>query len=990
MLSLAKLGPGGVDYLERMVARGVEEYYTLGKEAPGQWLGHSAALLGLDGEVNVQAFRRVLLHAHPDDGAMLTDGKSSPKVPGFDATFCAPKSVSLLFALGPPEASNEVRNAHDVALRSAFDVLQSLARGRRDRNGVRLVEGQGLVGAAYRHRTSRAAEPHLHTHVVIPNLVYAAEDRRWSALDARPLYQWCKPVGYLYNAQLRYELTSRLGVQWSPVTMGMAEMQGFSRPLLRAFSTRRREIETNLEATGRSGAKAAQKAAYATRRPKDETIDSAELLRSWRAKANELGLDDNAIRQLVRDGRRPSVPMLGTPEADALYTCLARPEGLTAKRSTFDVRQVIEGICDALPYGAPVDQVLALADGFLASEHVLALDMDREVSLRRADGRLVPSGDALCRFTTPEMVATEQRLLARAAERRSERTGITRHDALERALQARGALSDEQVAMVRNICTSGAGVDVVEGVAGSGKTAALAAAADAWLASGYRVHGCSLAARAAARLEEATGIPSCTVDRLLGRLDRGTAILNAADVIVVDEAAMVGTRKLHALFDHADHAGAKVVLIGDPRQLPEIDAGGAFTGLRRTLGGPELSVNRRQHDDWQRAALAQLRAGDTDTALHAYHVHGRVHEHHDPRHHMVQTWLGSRLTGQPCVMLAPTVAAVEDLNRRARRELQRAGRLRPDEIVINGRAFAVGDEVMALRNEYGLGVLNGTRLRVEYIDGYRGNLHCIDDNRHVARIPFGYAHDHLTHAYAMTIHKAQGATVERALVLADETLSREHAYTALSRAAVRTDIYLDTGDIDVEAHAPAPQPMPSERLRSSISRSIAQHLAVDQAEFPLVPVEALRVERNRLHEQLRDRPVDHSVDLRRLTDRIRSTRNSLEHAMWRQEEAQRQLDRLGPIGRRMHRRERTELERREQTATVDIDRLTEELRGLSTDHRALGREQRECNRWEQKNQPDLDRLRDLDRAIRTRETLERAVTVDLSSRTVDRGIGLEL
>src|SRR2546423_1419285 len=353
-----------------MVARGIEEYYTAAKEAPGQWIGDSADALGLDGVVNADAFRAVLAHAHPETEEELTDGKSLPKVPGFDATFCAPKSASLLFALGDPETSNQVRNAHDVALREAFDVLQSVARGRRDRGGLRVVEGQGLIGAAYRHRTSRAAEPHLHTHVVIPNLVYAPEDQRWSALDARPLYSWCKPVGYLYNAQLRYELTCRLGVRRSPVTKGMAEMQGFSMPLLRAFSTRRREIEAKLETTGRSGAKAAQKAAYATRRPKDDTIDGAELLRSWRTKAADLGLDERTLRQLVREGRRTSVPMIGSPEADALYAWLARPEGLTAKRSTFDVRHVIEGICDALPYGGRVEQVLALADGFLASDHV--------------------------------------------------------------------------------------------------------------------------------------------------------------------------------------------------------------------------------------------------------------------------------------------------------------------------------------------------------------------------------------------------------------------------------------------------------------------------------------------------------------------------------------------------------------------------------------------------------------------------------------------
>jgi hypothetical protein len=321
----------------------------------------------------------------------------------------------LLFALGPREVSNEVRNAHDVALREAFDVLQSLARGRREHGGSRLVDGDGLVGAAYRHRTSRAAEPHLHTHVVIANLVYALEDRRWSALDARPLYSWAKPVGCLYNAQLQYELTRRLGLRWSPVTKGMAEIDGFGTKLLRAFSTRRREIEADLDESGRSGAKAAQKSAYRTRKPKDLSLDGEQLIDSWQRRAAEHGLDPRRLARLLGRTRVALVPSVGSPEADALYRWLARPEGLTAKRSTFDVRHVIEAICEALPDGGRVQDVLGLADGFLSSEHVVALDVDSSRSLRRADGRLVPSGDVLVRFTTPEMVVTEQRLLARAA-----------------------------------------------------------------------------------------------------------------------------------------------------------------------------------------------------------------------------------------------------------------------------------------------------------------------------------------------------------------------------------------------------------------------------------------------------------------------------------------------------------------------------------------------------------------------------------------------
>jgi conjugative relaxase-like TrwC/TraI family protein len=991
VLSLAKLGPGVVDYLEEMVARGVEEYYLNAKEAPGQWLGDSAAHLDLDGVVDGDEFRRVLSHSHPQTGALLTDEKSSPKVVGFDATFCAPKSVSLLFALGVPEASNEVRNAHDVAVREAFDVLQSVARGRRGHDGVRLVAGDGLLGAAYRHRTSRAAEPHLHTHVVIPNLVYAPDDQRWSALDARPLYSWCKPAGCLYNAQLRYELTTRLGVQWSPVSRGMAEIDGFSTKVLRAFSTRRRDIEADLAATGRSGPKAAQKAAYRTRQPKDLSLDGEGLLASWQQRAAEHGLTRSVIARLV--GRRHAVlvPGVGSAEADALYARLARPDGLTAKRSTFDVRQVIEAICEALPNGGQVQDVLALADGFLSSDHVLALDVEPGPSLRRADGRPVPSGDASSRFTTPEMVATEQQLMGRAAQRARERTGIARHEIVEAAITAAGSLAGEQTTMIRTLCRSGSGVNVVEGVAGSGKTTALTAAHDAWTRSGYRVIGCSLAARAAVRLEDSTGIASCTLDRLLGQLQRSELVLGDRDVVIVDEAAMVGTRKLHELFNHAERASAKVVLVGDPRQLPEIEAGGAFRALERTLGGPVLATNRRQDQPWERAALVWLRAGDTDSALDLYRAHGRIHEHDNARTVMVDDWLHARAVGDNIVMLAPTVAAVEDLNRRARTELQAVGALGPDQVELGSRRFSAGDEVLALRNAYDLGVLNGSRYTIEHIDRRQHELRCVDSIHRTARIPFAYAEaGHLSHAYATTIHKAQGATVDRALVLADGTMAAEHAYTALSRATGPTDLYVDTTDFEVEAHAPVLSTPARERLLAAMSRSVAQHLAIDHTPDWLMPVGALRVERDRLRQQLAGGPPDYSIELRQLADRIRSTRHTLEHAHWRRDDARQRLEQLGPVGRRVHRRERLDFERLERSATDDITRLTAELSPLTTQHRELTNNQREVRRWKRDHEPELARLADLDRSIRTRDAAARAI--ELGPPTRSRGIerGLEL
>ena len=218
-------------------------------------MGAGAPRLGLRGKVDAVALGHILEHVDPAGGGRLTATRSVPTVAGFDATFCAPKSVSVLFALGGPEVSNEVRNAVDVAVRESVQVLEEVAcRVRRGKGGHAVLDGDGFVAAAFRHRTSRAGDPHLHTHVVIANLAHAATDDRWTALDARPLYAWSAPVGYLYEAHLRWELTRRLGVEWGPVRNGIADIAGISRPVLREFSTRRREIEAHLDEHGQHGA----------------------------------------------------------------------------------------------------------------------------------------------------------------------------------------------------------------------------------------------------------------------------------------------------------------------------------------------------------------------------------------------------------------------------------------------------------------------------------------------------------------------------------------------------------------------------------------------------------------------------------------------------------------------------------------------------------------------------------------------------------------
>ena len=525
MLSIGKLAPGQQQYYLDTVAHGAEEYYTNSKEAPGQWLGAGSALLGLAGEVDAEELHRVLDHRDPISGTRLTRAQGAPKVAGFDATFCAPKSVSLIFALGDPETSNATRSAHDAAVAAALSVLETeAARARRGKAGMERVAADGFVAAAFRHRTSRAADPHLHTHVLAANLVHAPCDGRWSALDARPLYAWAKTAGYLYEAQLRAELTRRLGVEWTPVRKGIADVAGIPRSTLEAFSRRRDQIEAHMAERGETSARAAQIATYATRTAKDPETVPDGLLPEWRERAAALGLDAPALVELLdRTTGVSRAPLAGDDAAETIFADLASPAGLTAQAATFGRREVIQALCAALPNGGDVDDILVLTDAFLASEHAIPVGPERHLQandmIRRLDGIAIPAHIEGGRFTTPEMQATEERLVGSALRRRHGTFGVAAPDAVDDAVDARPTLSAQQVAMVRRLTTSGAGVEVVEGVAGSGKTFGLSAARQAWEASGLPVLGAALAARAAAELEAGSGIRSSTLDRLLADLD---------------------------------------------------------------------------------------------------------------------------------------------------------------------------------------------------------------------------------------------------------------------------------------------------------------------------------------------------------------------------------------------------------------------------------------------------------------------------------------
>ncbi len=995
MLSLGKLAPGQHGYYIDSVARGAEEYYTGAKEAPGVWVGGGSDRLGLDGEVDGERLGNLLRHADPSGTWRLSSSRSVPTVAAFDATFCAPKSVSLLHALGDREVSNQVRNAADASFRESARVLEQVAcRVRRGTGGANVLDGDGFVGAAFRHRTSRAGDPHLHTHLVIANVAYSSSDDRWTALDARALYAWAAPVGYLFEAQLRWELTRRLGVEWGPVKNGIADVGGIPQPVLREFSTRRREIEAHLAEHGQASARAAQVATYATRRPKDRETDLSSQLPSWQARAEACDFGAATLAGVLDRTTASEPPAPGSAEAERLYRRLASPDGLTASQSTFGQREVIKAICNLLPSGGRVDQVLDLVDGFLRSEHVLPVRVDdRAAVMYRRDGTVVASRADEYRWTTPEMLETETRLLEGALDRRDVGVGVAEGTAIQAAVQT-GSLTGEQARMVQTICSSGDGVEIVEGVAGAGKTFALAAARDAWTASGYQVIGCALAARAAQQLEHDAGIPSSTIDRLLAGITRHATTLDDTTVLVVDEAAMVGTRKLARLLTHAQTAGAKVVLVGDPCQLPEIEAGGTFAGLQDRLGASRLSGNRRQTAAWERATLAELRAGDPDRAFDDYLAHDRVHHadsDQDARDLLVDRWMTAHVDGHDVLMVAARLADIDDLNRRARYVLCDEGHLSDDRVVLGGRPFAEQDHVLALRNDYRLGLLNGTRATVERIDTRRHEMTLAVTGRPRMVVPFAYAEaGHLTHGYATTIHKAQGATVDRCYVLADDTLTREHAYTALSRGRDTNELFVAAADRRTdERHAFEVEPHRLDAVRHAIGRTAAKHMATDQTEPAVPTLEQLRDQRDRIRDRLGNGPPDPSWDYRDLSEAIAGARQWRDNARWRLDTARQSLDELGPVGRRTHRAERRVLERRIADFETEMDGHDEKLAGLEQRRLELEPAMRARSRWEAQHSTDLDRFDTLDRQISITERLDR-VASRTPDREVDHGIDINM
>jgi conjugative relaxase-like TrwC/TraI family protein len=340
------------------VASGIEDYYAGEGEAQGEWHGRGAAALGLRGEgedltavlrSEYGELRSMSGRIGPGHSPYGMGRKGVRRRPGWDFQMKAPKSVSLIYAFGDSRARREVVAAHDAAIKAAIDYAERhMTWTRRSIDGERReVRGSGLVCALFRHRLSRAGDPQLHTHVLIANAT-RDERGRWLRLNAPRLLGPSKTLGYLYQAKLRAELTRRLGVEWGPVRRGYADVKWISREAIEAFSRRRREILALLDARGQSpgDAKAAQRAAYDTRRAKERALAPRELRERWRAYGRRVGLEQGEIEAAL--GRSLTARPGSRAELRRIARELSVGQGIVARRSSATGDEVVREVCERL------------------------------------------------------------------------------------------------------------------------------------------------------------------------------------------------------------------------------------------------------------------------------------------------------------------------------------------------------------------------------------------------------------------------------------------------------------------------------------------------------------------------------------------------------------------------------------------------------------------------------------------------------------------
>jgi conjugative relaxase-like TrwC/TraI family protein len=743
----------------------------------------------------------------------ISEHRQPPKaVAGYDLTFSVPKSVSVLWAGADEAIRAAVLEALDEAVAGGLRYLERHAF--RVRVKSRPARATGILAADYLHTTSRALEPQLHHHVVVANFGLGP-DGMARALDARFVFHHAKTASFLAAAELRHQLTARLGVTWTAVENGIAEIQGVPAAALEEMSSRTREIVEATEALGVSSARARQVAAWDTRAAKEHGVDLDALFASWDERLTVAGYGPEARANALDRAEGPG--LFTAEERVRRFRELLRSDGLTEHEAVFDRRHIVQRLAEIAGDRLSADAIDVLAEELIANPELVELRATRERSvkrvIRRTDGRVVKlPGERI--FTTTSMLALEHRALSAYERGREAGAGIVPAECAKQVLgrERFARLSAEQRRFVESLTSSGMRIQAGVGAAGSGKTTALEAAVACWQAGGYRVLGAAVGGTQAVVLSEETGVEGRTVASVLARyFDRGDfATIDARTVLLVDEASLVSTRDFVALARATEETGAILRLVGDPAQHSAVAAGGIFRYLTEHHPDetPALSHLYRQQGEEMaevRLANAEYREGKVIEALERLRRDGRITEAEsaDEAYDLLTcAWYAERQkrVAEPerrwSAMTAEHHFERRELNVRARALLADDGMLSGPELTVAGLSFRSGDEVIARITDRSLRTEGAAR--DAYVrNGSLGTVVEVHEQGVVVdferwgrvAVPLPYLEckvsadvvGGLQHAYALTSHAAQGKTFAVAAPLVTDASSPEGVYVGITR-----------------------------------------------------------------------------------------------------------------------------------------------------------------------------------------------------------------
>jgi len=866
-----------------------QSYYTQSNQVRGEWQGKLAAQWGLTGEVTEEQFARLANGQHPDTGEQLIRHRESfehkneygetvktmEHRAGWDATFSAPKSVSLTALVGGDE---RVRDAHRASVRVAVDELERYVQARIGGNHPAETTGK-WAAAKFEHDSARPVDgysaPQLHTHVVFFN-VTEAENGNTRAVQPREVYKSQQYATAVYQSELASQLKT-LGYELDPGKNGAPEIRGYTKEYLEASSPRSQQIKAHLEEQGLEGAGPAQIAAHRTRDAK-AALSPEEMLAKHREVATAYG---NQPQHVVDQARDRGIQLDRTDPAKHAQ------EAVTWSRDRHMEREAVVEVRELLR------DALKRSMG-----KATLMEARANLDVRIRSGEFQRAGPML---TTREMVNLERDNIARMESGRGRYFSIAPEHEVERMQEGLAHLSGSQRMVVEEILTSRDQVIGLQGTAGAGKTTSLAAIRAAAEQQGYRVEGLAPTSRAAQQLEEA-GITAHTLQQHLASGQKAND--GQRHLYFVDESSLASTKQVHEFLARL-YVRDRVIFVGDTRQHQGVEAGKPFEQLQQAgMHTAQLDQIVRQTDPLLKEAVEQLARGEVREAIENLAQQGRVHEFANPQERMKA--IAERYAENPenTLVVSPDNASRMEINRLIHDELQARGVVSEEEhrqTVLTPRQdltgadrqwaaqYASGDVIRYTKGSRAVGVEAGEYTRVTGVDadqnllsvergdgeqitydprrlqgvnayreaervfsaGDRVQFTAPHKGEHIANRQLGTIeqmdadgnlqirldsgrkvdlklrdHSHLDYGYAVTSHSSQGTTADRVLVHVDTENTHEQlinsrlAYVAVSRG--RYDAQIFTND--------------AEQLANELSHDRSKHSAIGSDEsFTKVP-----------------------------------------------------------------------------------------------------------------------------------------------------------